>query len=90
MPTIIMPSAWKVITSGQRSFECRGESVGDALAALFESFPSLRQRVLNERDEVVSYVTIFVAGADIRTLQGTRTRVEDAETISIVPAIVGG
>ena len=90
MPTIIVPSAWKVIASGQRSFECRGASVGDALTALFERFPSLRQRVLNDRDEVVSYVTVFVGDADIRTLQGTRTPVEEFGTISIVPAIVGG
>ena len=90
MPTILMPPAWKVIASGQRTFECRATCVGDALGALFREFPALRERVLDERDEVVSYVSVFVGDEDIRSLEGTRTRVAEDATISIIPAIVGG
>ena len=75
---------------GSDSFECRASSVGEALSALFESFPSLRERVLNDRDEVVSYVTLFLGDDDIRTLRGTQTPLEESDTIFIVPAIVGG
>jgi molybdopterin converting factor small subunit len=90
LPTIVMPPAWKVIAAGQRAFECQAASVGDALAALFEQFPALRERVLDERDEVVSYVSVFVGDDDIRNLEGTRTLVTEDTTISIIPAIVGG
>jgi len=46
--------------------------------------------VLTEQGQLRRHVNVFVGDESIAFMQGLETRVEDGETITIVPAVSGG
>lgn len=66
-----------------------GATVDDALEALFEAHPELRDRVL-EDGEVVSHVNLLVDGEDVSGLDGLDTALESAAELAIFPPVSGG
>lgn len=58
-----------------------------ALAALWQAYPKLRDRVVNEQGEIRKHINIFVGDESARELS---TPVTDGVEISIFPAITGG
>ncbi|MFB6086474.1 MAG: ubiquitin-like small modifier protein 1 [Halodesulfurarchaeum sp.] len=66
-----------------------GATAKDALEALFEVHPELRDRVL-EDGAVVSHVNLLVDGEDVRGLDGLDTSLESAEELALFPPVSGG
>ncbi len=64
-------------------------TVQDALDALFEAHPELRDRVL-ENGDLVDHVNLLVDGEDITTQAGVETSVETAEELALFPPVSGG
>lgn len=65
-------------------------TVQDALTALWERCPALRDRIVDEQDQVRQHVNIFVGNESIRFASGLETRVPEGAEILIVPAVSGG
>ena len=65
-------------------------NVAEALAALWQAYPGLRDRVLTEQGEVRQHVNIFVAEENIRDHDGLAVVVKNGAVITIVPAVSGG
>lgn len=65
-------------------------SLGDALEALGDVAPGVRDRVLTEQGEVRQHVNVFVGTESCRWTGGLATPVADGAEISILPAISGG
>lgn len=65
-------------------------SLGDALAALGDVAPGVRDRVLTERGEVRPHVNVFVGAESCRWTGGLATPIADGTEIAILPAISGG
>lgn len=65
-------------------------ALGDALEALWEAAPGVRDRVLTERGEVRQHVNVFVGTESCRWTGGLATPVADGAEIAIFPAISGG
>jgi adenylyltransferase/sulfurtransferase len=66
-------------------------SVGEALAALAQSYPDLKQHLYQDGGtELRSFINVFVGDANIKKLKGLDTPVPDGGTIMLVPAIAGG
>lgn len=61
-----------------------------ALAALFQTHPAIRDRVLTEQGEIREHVNVFVGKNESRSTGGLATPLPDAAEISIIPAISGG
>jgi MoaD family protein len=74
----------------QISIGVPGRTVGEALAALWEKYPGLRDRVVTEQNEVRQHLNIFVGADNIRDLRGLGSEVTDGCEITIVPAVSGG
>lgn len=70
--------------------ETAGNSLRDALDALFAVHPGVRDRVLTERGEIRQHVNVFVGTREARSTGGLATPVADGTEISIIPAISGG
>lgn len=64
--------------------------VAGALSMLWEEWPGLRDRLLNELGEVRPHVNIFVDGECIRYCGGLDAAVRDGSEVVIVPALSGG
>jgi sulfur-carrier protein len=67
-----------------------GRTVNEALTALWEVHPGLRDRVVTEQNEVRQYLNIFVGADSIRDLGGLGAEVADGCEITIVPSVAGG
>jgi len=65
-------------------------SLGDALEALWQVAPGVRDRVLTELGEVRQHVNVFVGAESCRFTGGLGTSIADGAEIAIFPAISGG
>ena len=90
--SVTLPGALRPLASGQGRVALPGSpsTVGQALAALWEAFPALRLRVVDERGRVRTHVNVFVGADNIRDRQGLETPLDGREEITILPAVSGG
>ena len=65
-------------------------SLHDALEALWEAAPGVRDRVVTEQGEVRPHVNVFVGTESCRWSGGLGTPIADGAEIAIFPAISGG
>jgi molybdopterin converting factor small subunit len=65
-------------------------ALGDALEALWQVAPGVRDRVVTEQGEVRQHVNVFVGTESYRWTGGLATPVADGAEIAIFPAISGG
>lgn len=87
-----IPAFLRVFTGGKTRVELDAApvTVDEALAALCESFPGVRDRILTEQGEVRPHVNVFVGEESIRYTGGLDTPIPDGVEIYIVPAVSGG
>jgi sulfur-carrier protein len=90
--TVRIPSYLAEFARGQTALtlEATGTSVRSLLAALWEQYPALRDRVVDEQNEVRQHINIFVGEDAIRHANGLDTPVSANDEIMIVPAVSGG
>ena len=85
-----IPTPLRRLTNGQGEVEIEAKSVREAIEKLEESFPGIKERLIDENGELRKFVNIYVNDEDIRFLKNLDTELKDGDTISIVPAIAGG
>lgn len=90
MAVIRIPSQLRSHTQSHENLEYPGVILQDILLQLLKQYPSLKPYLLDERGEIVSFVTLYLNGQDIRFLNHQQTPVNEKDVISIVPAIAGG
>ena len=65
-------------------------TVAEALTALWEEYPGLRDRIVDEQGAVRQHINIFVGDEAIRFANGLATKVPANAEVLIVPAVSGG
>lgn len=87
-----IPAFLRTFTAGKSRvvLDVSPVTVDEALAALCEIHPGIRDRVLNEQGEVRPHVNVFVGDESIRYTGGLDTPIPDGAEIYIVPAVSGG
>lgn len=65
-------------------------TVGEALDALLEARPALRERVLDDSDELHSHLTVLRNGADVANEDGLATPVDADDELALLPPVSGG
>ncbi len=88
--SVRIPSPLRNFTSGADEVVVNGGTIGEVLACLGQEYPDLRDRVLDERGELRSFVNIFLDQTSVRDLEGLATPVEEGAVVAIVPAVAGG
>jgi len=76
--------------SSQVEIEVAATTVGAALDALWQQYPGVRDRIVNEQGNVRQHVNVFLGEDSIRHTGGLDTPMSDRAEISIVPAVSGG
>lgn len=88
--TVKIPTQLRSLTGGEAAVEVEATGgVGDVLDALYEQYPALQDRIMQDGD-VRRFVNIYVADEDIRFGDGLSTSVEDGSEVTILPAVAGG
>ena len=84
-----IPVALRPATGGASEVNVDGSTVREVLDALFERFDELRERIADEQGALRRFVNLYVAGEDIRFLDGLDTAVADGSELTILPAVAG-
>ncbi len=87
---IRIPSPLKKLAGDQEVIKGQGNTVGEVLHWLTETYPGLKERLRDENGEVRRFINIYVNDEDIRFIKNLQTPLKDGDRISIIPAIAGG
>jgi molybdopterin synthase sulfur carrier subunit len=85
-----IPSPLKKLAGERDVVKAEGETVGEVLQWLTETYPGLKERLRDEQGKVRRFINIYVNDEDIRFSQNLETPVKKGDQISIIPAIAGG
>ncbi len=90
--TFHIPGPLRPFTDGraQVEIEKRAANLGDALEALWGTYPALRDRLVTEQGEVRQHINVLVGNECIRFTGGLSTPVPESAEVFIVPAVSGG
>jgi len=65
-------------------------TIGEAFMMLGRDYPAIRQRVLDDQNNIRRHVNVFVNGENVRFAQGGATQVSNDSEVWIYPALSGG
>jgi sulfur-carrier protein len=87
--TVKIPTQLRAAADGEAEAQVDGTTVGEVLDALFDQFGELRDRICDDGG-LRRFVNVYLAGEDIRFLDGLATPVPDGSELTILPAVAGG
>ncbi len=90
MTKLMIPTPLRKFTNDEGVFESESKTVKGIITDLVVSHPGLKQHLLDENDNIRSFVRIYVGEDDINSLDRENTAVSDGQLVSIIPAIAGG
>ncbi len=90
MATVRVPTQLRNLSGGEAEVTVEGSTVGEVLSGLESAHPGFHGRLFDDGGQLRRFVNVFVADEDVRFLQGLDTKVDDDQTVSIIPAVAGG
>jgi molybdopterin synthase sulfur carrier subunit len=88
--TIKLPTQLRDVAGGNAAVDVEGATVGEALEQLFTEHGELRDRITESDGELRRFVNVYLAGEDIRYLDGLGTALPAGAELTILPAVAGG
>jgi MoaD family protein len=85
-----IPTQLRAVAEGASETEVQGATVAEVLNGLYERYGGLRERICDEDGSLRRFVNVYLAGEDIRFLDGLATPVPDGAELTILPAVAGG
>jgi sulfur-carrier protein len=91
MPVLVkIPTQLRSSVGGIAETEVDGATVQEVLDGLLDRYEDLRGRIYDDDGALRRFVNVYLAGEDIRFLQGLSTPVSDGAELTILPAVAGG
>ena len=88
--TVKIPTQLRSLTGGAGEVQASGTSVAELIEDLERAHPGISERLVDETGALRRFVNFYVAGEDVRFLDGIATPVHDGAEVSIIPAVAGG
>ena len=88
--TVKLPTQLRGSAGGEGAIAVEGSTVGEALEALYTTYPELRERLSDEDGSLRRFINVYVNGDDIRFGELLDTPVADGQEVQILPAVAGG
>ena len=85
-----IPTQLRAAAGGAAETEVEGTTVQEVLDGLADRYEELRGRIYDEQGGLRRFVNVYLAGEDIRFLDGLATPVSDGAELTILPAVAGG
>jgi sulfur-carrier protein len=85
-----IPTQLRSAANGEAEVVLDGATVQEVLDGLFDRFGELRARISDDDGSLRRFVNVYLAGEDIRFLDGLATPVTDGAELTILPAVAGG
>jgi molybdopterin converting factor small subunit len=68
----------------------KGETVREVMEDLVLQYPAFKPHLFKQDGTLRSFVNLFLAGANIKDLDGLQTKLGSGDTLRLVPSIAGG
>ena len=85
-----IPTQLRSAAGGESETVLDGATVQEVLNGLFARHEELRARISDDDGSLRRFVNVYLAGEDIRFLDGLDTPVADGAELTILPAVAGG
>jgi sulfur-carrier protein len=90
MATIKIPPVLRASVGGAKELSASGEDVGGVLRALVDEHPATQTQLFADDGQLNRYANVYLNDEDVRVLDGLDTKVGEADTLVILPAMAGG
>ena len=84
-----IPTILRSYTSGAKSVQGSGSTLGELLVNLDAEHGGLRDRLV-DGESLRRFVNVYLNDEDVRFLGGLETPVSDGDTVTVLPAVAGG
>ena len=88
--TVYIPTPYRRFAGNQTRVQTEGNTVGEVLDRLGQDYPSLRNMIYDDKEEIPGHINIYLNNTEIHALQGKATVVKDGDEMAVIPAIAGG
>lgn len=88
--TINIPTALRHFAGGDSSILVEAKTTSEALDQLTSRHPELRKHLFDDKNELRSFVNVYLNDEDVRHRSGPQTPLNDGDSLMIVPSIAGG
>jgi molybdopterin converting factor small subunit len=90
MATVRIPPVLRPSVGGEKELSAEGSSVGEILREVAARHPDTESQLFSSEGDLNRYVNVYLNDEDVRVLDGLDTRVSEADTLVILPAMAGG
>jgi molybdopterin synthase sulfur carrier subunit len=85
-----IPTILRSYTGGAKAVSGAGDTLADLLTDLDSKHPGLRGRLITPEGGLHRFVNIYVNDEDVRFLGSLEAKLNDGDTVTILPAVAGG
>ncbi|GIH10762.1 molybdopterin synthase sulfur carrier subunit [Rhizocola hellebori] len=85
-----IPTILRSFTGGAKAVSGAGDTLADLLTDLDGKHPGLRGRLITPEGGLHRFVNIYVNDEDVRFLGSLDAKLNDGDTVTILPAVAGG
>jgi molybdopterin converting factor small subunit len=85
-----IPTILRSYTGGAKAVSGAGDTLADLLTDLDGKHPGLRGRLITPEGGLHRFVNLYVNDEDVRFLGSLEAKLNDGDTVTILPAVAGG
>jgi molybdopterin synthase sulfur carrier subunit len=85
-----VPTILRSYTGGQKVVTGTGDTIAQLLTDLDAQYPGLRGRLVTEDGALHKFVNIYINDEDVRFLGALDAKLNDGDTVTVLPAVAGG
>ena len=87
--TVSIPTILRTHTDGEKRVTASGGTLKDVISDLESNYSGISERLLDE-GKLQRFVNIYVNDEDVRFLGALDAKLNDGDSITILPAVAGG
>ena len=85
-----VPTILRSFTGGEKAVTGTGDTIADLLTDLDATFPGFRGRLVTPEGGLHRFVNVYINDEDVRFLGALDAKLNDGDTVTILPAVAGG
>ncbi len=87
---VTLPSALREYARGRDAVDVEAGTLAEVVARLAADFPGLGYRILDDQGRLRRFVNAFVNDELVSHLEPQAVRLQDGDTVHILPSVAGG